>query len=167
MGKESIDQLADDATLAEARAWLRARVREGEECPCCKRLAKVYKRKLNSGMAYLLVILFRLRGFQPTHINDFIGEQKLSASMVGGVLLHQWGLLDDVPEEGPQEKYKSGIYRVTSLGAQFVKGQVRVRKYICLYNNQRIRSYEEDVLETVSIQEALGDKFDYQELLAA
>jgi hypothetical protein len=151
-------------TLEEARDWLRARVRKGAVCPCCKRFAKVYKRKLNSGMAYVLIRLYRVRGFEPTHINQFIGEQKMTASMVGGVLLHQWGLIEEIPgdDDGPV-KYQSGFYRVTELGARFVTDRVRVRKFVHLYDNKLLRVAADD--ETVSIREALTDKFDYQELM--
>jgi hypothetical protein len=118
-------------------------------------------------MAYFLIRLYRVRGCEPTHINDFIGKQKLSASMVGGVLLHQWGLIEEVPEDRsqPKEKYKSGFYRVTDLGARFARGQVRVRKFVYLYDNRLLKSTAED--ETISIEEALADKFDYKELWAS
>ena len=155
---------APTATLTEAQSWLRERVRKGATCPCCKRLAKVYKRKLNSGMAYFLIRLYRVRGLKPTHINDFIGEQKMTASMVGGVLLHQWGLIEEVPDDDT-EKYKSGVYRVTELGARFARGEVRVKKFVHLYDNRLLKVSEG--ITTVSIQDALGDKFDYQELWSA
>lgn len=166
--RPGFDAVSTAITLEEARAWLRERVREGATCPCCKRLAKVYKRKLNSGMAYFLIRLYRKRGFRPTHINDFIGEEKMTASMVGGVLLHQWGLIEEIPEWEQalsQEKYKSGFYRVTKLGAQFAENRVRVNKFVYLYDNRIVRGDGDEA--TVSITEALGDKFDYQELWAA
>lgn len=89
----------------------------------------------------------------------------MSASMVGGVLLHQWGLIEEVPDDADPQKKKAGFYRVTERGVQFVRGEIRVNKFVYLYDN-RLLNISGDT-ETVSMQEALGDRFDYQELMTA
>ena len=40
----------DGMTLGEARDWLRERIEDGEECPCCRQFAKVYRRRLYATM---------------------------------------------------------------------------------------------------------------------
>ena len=49
-----------DCTLEEAKNWLRARIAKGATCPLCHKYAKLYKRKLNSGMAKFLLDFYKL-----------------------------------------------------------------------------------------------------------
>ena len=56
--------LPEDATLEQAKEWLRVRFNEGAECPCCLQHVKLYRRPITSSMAYVLILLHR----EPTSI---------------------------------------------------------------------------------------------------
>lgn len=78
--------------------------------------------------------------------------------------LHWWGLIepkrDAVRDDGSK---KTGYYRITELGQQFVRGEAEVPKYIYLYNQCCLGFCG----PPTTISEALGDKFNYAELMAA
>jgi hypothetical protein len=57
-------------TLAEAQDWLRERLPDGAKCPCCTQFAKVYRRKINSAMAWQLIEAWRRCGQQEFHVRE-------------------------------------------------------------------------------------------------
>jgi hypothetical protein len=44
-------------TITEAKDFLNENYKDGCICPCCNQTVKLYKRKLNSGMARVLRII--------------------------------------------------------------------------------------------------------------
>lgn len=149
----------ENMTVAGARAELRTLVDEGHTCPLCKQFAKVYRRKINSTQARALIIIHRQCGtdwaylpslrmaLAPHHSNE---EPKL----------RYWGLLEERPINRG-DGGRAGEWRVTELGQRFVKGEVTVQKYARIYNGHCLGF----VGERISIREALGDKFNYDELM--
>lgn len=149
--------VGDDVSLGDARDWLRERVDSGERCPCCKQFAKVYRRKLNSTNAMLLIRAYRVAGCAPFHAPTVL------SSHAGGEwarLLH-WGLIADLHLERDDGGH-AGWWRVTEDGERFVKGRVSVPKYVRIYDG-RCLGLQGDL---VSIRDCLGEKFDYAELMA-
>jgi hypothetical protein len=150
----------DAASLREVKQWLLDRVFEGETCPCCGQFAKVYRRKINSTQARALVIIYRECGTEwghlptlrmhlaPHHSNE---EPKL----------RYWDLIEEESVVRP-DGGRAGWWRVTPEGEQWVRGLSRVAKYALIYNGECIRL---DSVQTVSVQESLGDRFDYTELM--
>lgn len=55
----------DSMPLSDARATLRTLVDVGHQCPCCRQFSKVYRRRLNAGMAASLVKLWAAVGERP------------------------------------------------------------------------------------------------------
>lgn len=158
--------MTDDWTLAEARQWLRERLRDGEECPCCMQFAKIYQRKLNSGMAYALIWL--VRWFEKNPESDYVFVNKLADRMVlrrGGewTLIRYWGLIEEKPSDPKSDQRTSGLWRPTPLGIEFAKGEVMVQKYALTYN-RGCQGLEGGL---VDIRECLGDQFSYKELMSA
>lgn len=159
-------------SLTEAKRWLKDRLPDGAFCPCCEQLAKVYKRKLGSAMAFVLVLVDRHKGDEWIHIPSYINAQSLkpvwAAAVRGGgdyaKLIH-WGLLERAPNQEREDgSDRAGYYKITSAGRKFVRNKIRVPRHIWFYDGEPLNR-EDD--ETVSIGEALGDKFDYSELMAA
>jgi hypothetical protein len=141
--------------LKEARDWLRARVYEGERCPCCTQFAKIYRRKINSGMARALIRQWQVCG------QDYVRTTSLCPWTHEAGQLVWWGLIED--EGGRREDGgRSGWWRITDAGKRFVLHQDRVAKYAHIYDGRVLRL---DPSETVSIVECLGAKFDYRELM--
>jgi hypothetical protein len=147
--------IGDNVTLGEARAWLRKRAEEGATCPCCTQFAKVYKRKLNSGMARSLIAMFVIKGTDWVHI-----PTELSARSREEGKLAYWGLVEESVEPR-DDGGRAGWWRVTPAGRRFVLRETRVPKYARIYDGRRLSLTG----EPVSIMDALGDKFDYNELM--
>lgn len=162
------------ATLGEAREWLMQHRDDGAYCPCCGQFAKVYRRKLSSSMAYALVLIDRFFRETPhgwLHVPSYLTENvpaKCGATFRGGdwAKLAYWGLLREQNRGdvhsiagGP----RAGYHRITDRGKLFVRGKIVVPKYVFVYDGEPMGFSE----ETTSIDDALGSRFDYQELMAA
>ena len=156
-------------TLADAAAWVMEQHKKGAVCPCCGQLAKRYKRKLNSSMAYALLLIsryFRTHS-EWLHVPEYL-EQVCTAGPTkrGGdwAKLVHWGLIvakdDETRADGSR---RIGFYKMTPKGMDFVQGRIRVPRYAYLYAQKCIAMSPEDT----SISEALGDRFDYGELMSS
>lgn len=164
----------DVTTLAAAEEWLRANAHEGAMCPACAQTVKVYKRRINSMMAYALLLIYRhfeRDAADWLHVSTFLLQQGLSAKVAAAIRgdyakLKHFGLLEAKEDLGLERRRdgnpRVGLYRITELGRRFVRGEVRVRRYIYQYNKQTV---EVECAETVSIYEALGKRFNYREIM--
>lgn len=132
----------------------------GGICPCCQQRVQVYKRKLASSAAYGLITMYRHHGTEFGH-----APSTAELARLGGELarLSMWGLLEEKPETR-DDGGRAGWWRVTDLGEAFVHGLCRVPKYAHVYAGQVLML---DGRETTSVREALGDKFNYAELMNA
>lgn len=147
-------------TLAGAREWLHNRLDDGVECPCCDQYAKLYKRKLNSGMARSLFWLVNSQNDPDQWIDvPSTAPRHVMRSREFGKLAH-WGLTESKSSEATERKC-SGIWRPTKRGIQFVKREIVVPSYAFIYNNQVVRFSS----ESLTIMEALGEHFKYDELM--
>lgn len=163
---------AEQLTLPEAKRWLSENLDQGAECPCCLQVAKVYQRKITASSAYALILIYRY--FQKRdsaewlHVPSYLNEQGLPPRVAAAIrgdwakLVH-WDLLEQRDDERPDSSRRVGEYRITDLGRQFVQGNVKVRKYVYLYNGGQIR--RKGAQETVDIHQALGERFSYAELM--
>jgi hypothetical protein len=81
-----------------------------------------------------------------------------------GTLQH-WGLTE--AKEGAKEdgNPEPGYHRLTDLGKAFVRGENSVKKYVYLYNDQEIEVDEPEAGERINVREALGSRFDYQDMM--
>jgi len=157
----------DSTPLGEARQWLRDRVEEGAPCPCCKQFAKLYKRKIYSAMARMLITLYRLqcRSTERWHHVSDIGL-KAGCLYIGGdfAKLIYWGLIEQRPkEEDDGDKRTSGYWRITADGIDFVLCKTTAMEYVRIYNGEQFDMYGREV----DIEHCLGKKFKYSELMAA
>lgn len=154
----------DTRTLEEAKQWLRERFEDGAHCPCCNQYVKLYKRKLNSFMAYALLLIDRYFR-QPDakewlHVPSYLIEQ--NAPDRECAKLRYWGLIEEQPGGRDDGNPHSGFYKITDLGKEFVARKARVPMYVFLYNGKPLRRPD---TETIDIYEALGEKFNYSELM--
>lgn len=147
-----------EPTLAEAKAWLRARVDDGERCPCCNQLAKVYRRRINAGAAVGLIYLEREHGFGWVHVPSTGRLAQLGGEFAR---LRYWDLVVEEPEVRP-DGGRTGWWQLTQHGCDFVHNRLTVPKYVRIYDG-RVLGYDET--KWVSIVDALGHKFDYRELM--
>jgi hypothetical protein len=147
-------------TLKEAREALIAQLYEGAICPCCEQFAKVYKRKLNSGIARALIVMYRAAGTTWLHKPTVLAG--LGAAARDESIARYWDLIEE-DSERRSDGGRAGWWRVTKKGADFVQDEIRVPKYALLYNNQLIALEGPEI----GIQDALGDRFNYDELMQA
>ena len=147
--------------LAEVREWVEENADDGVTCPCCGQFAKRYRRKIHSTMARDLIKLSRRVGWgryvrvnaelsgggRPPHLGDF-------------AKLAYWGLIEEHPAQRG-DGGRAGWWKITEDGDRFVSHDLRVPKYAVVYNGAVV-SHDG---EMVNISDALGDKFDYWELM--
>lgn len=142
-------------TLTEAKDWLRERLDDGASCPLCTQHAKVYRRKINSGMARALIVQYRQVGREYAHTSSLCRFTHEAGQ------LSWWGLLEQETDRRP-DGGRSGYWRVTDKGEQFVRSLIPVEKYARIYDGRLLRL---DGGEMVWITDSLGTKFNYQELM--
>jgi hypothetical protein len=148
----------DSASLGEARTWLREQALDkGAKCPCCTQFAKVYRRRLNAGMARSLIIMYRTAGTDWQHIPTTTA----GGSREEGKLRY-WTLVEDgghTPSGGP----RPGMWRVTTAGEAFVLGYSKVPAHALVFDSKLL---ELDAARgEISIHDALGDHFSYELLM--
>lgn len=147
-------------TIQEAKEFLRENFKKGIACPCCGQFVKLYKRKLNSGMARTLIYIYNHSKQDWLNVKDYLRANSLPNNH-DWTLLHYWGLLQEKggdPEHGGKT---IGEWRVTNKGVDFIRNIISVPSHIEIYNN-RLYGYTENY---INIIEALGKHFDYKELM--
>lgn len=147
-------------TLREAKDWLLARVEHGAPCPCCTQFAKVYRRKINSSMAHDLILMWRAFDEDWGYLPDLRKQRSLKGNREESKLRF-WGLVEETAELR-DDGGRSGWWRVTPHGVGFIRGAVSVPKYANIYNGRLLKL---DYTDYVNIWDALGSKFNYQELM--
>ena len=162
-------QAPDDAgTLGDAREGLRDRVDEGTQCPLCHQHAKVYRRTITSPMALALIAIYR-----KAPIGTWVDVPALAATMrtgshrpTGGdeAKTRYWGLLEAMPDAKRDDgSTRTGWWRLTGRGADFVRDDLLVPKHARIYDGRLLGL--DDSAGVIGIRDALGSRFDYDELM--
>ncbi len=132
----------------------------GYTCPHCGQYCKRYYRHFNSNMAIALIVLYRNldKGF--VHLENLMKEAGYKRCGDASYLRH-YRLIEK--KEGKREdgSPRNGMYKITSAGIMFVEGKTKVKKKYIIYNNKH-EGFEGD---EITIQDALGTKFDYRQLM--
>lgn len=156
-----MSEIPDFETLEEAKQFLRDNWEKGVDCPCCNRYVRRYKIKLNSAMSLFLINLYKhsLHSNEPAHISELVNKNGKISMSYGW--LRYWELAENVKNEDPDKK-GSGYWRITELGKKFASGKLRLYSHAYFYDG---KSYGHTG-NKITIQEALGNKFSYEELMA-
>lgn len=150
-------------TLTESVDWVYENKKDGCICPCCSQIAKTYKRKLHKSMALTLINLYKYEEQDQDgwiFVKDFLRVNKLKNSH-DWTLLKYWDILEEKPKSEDIKTKTSGFWRITSKGKLFVTNQIYVQKHIYIFDT-KLLGYSP---ETITIVEALGESFDYEELI--
>lgn len=151
-----------DSSLTEAQDWLRERVDSGERCPCCTQLAKIYYRHINASMAFGLITMYRAHGREWGHAPTTSNVAKLGGELAR---LRLWGLLEEL-KQPREDGGRAGWWRITELGEKFIRNEVSLPNTLRLYDGRVIGvGRKEGDLEQCTMPQALGNKFDYNELI--
>lgn len=157
--KFGIDVNWDPRTVKQVKAHLRDNWVEGTACPCCGQYVKLYRRKLNSGMARTLILIYHHHPIGWVNVKGFLREHNFQNNH-DWTLLSYWGFIVERENTDPQKK-SSGEWRMTDKGRDFVRRNLRAPSHIKIYNNEFLGF---DGTE-ITILEALGKRFDYRELM--
>ena len=133
----------------------------GIVCPCCGQYCKVYKRRLNSAMAVGLIWI--VKHYQEHKRWISIHESPLiQGRRVGGdfAKLEHWGLIVASGNDD-SSKRTSGEWAPTDAGIDFAYGKTQLPSHALIYSNTLLGFSD----EYITIQQALGAKFDYAELM--
>lgn len=167
-----------DASLADVKAWIQERLEQGVWCPACHQHAKIYKRRLNAAVCYVLNLLYKAHKASgvldparaefvhvPSLITEKSADNPRRAAAVRGdaAKLKHWGLIEEQPGKRGDGSKRVGYYRITPRGIAFVQGQITVPSYVWIYNETVI---DRAVTERTSFEEALSKKFNYAELMS-
>lgn len=150
--------------LREARDVLRELVEDGHECPLCRQFAKVYRRRVHATMARELIHFYRRAGLEWFDLPLLAGEisGKRRAYTGDSAKLRYWGLMEE-NDARREDGGRAGWWRVTRRGVDWVTCRLLIPKYARIYDG-RCLGYAG---EPVSIEDALGERFDYRELMAS
>lgn len=145
-------------TLEDSKEYLRANWQDGVACPCCKQFVKLYKRRLHKAMAVSLIKLYKLKDSHEKyyHINDFVG-----IGMGDFAKLKYWGFILEAKNDDDMKR-TSGMWKITQDGIDFVEMKRMAPLYALVFNS----SLYGFTGEPISIKNALGKKFNYEELMA-
>jgi len=152
----------DHWSLKAARVWTLDHASEGTVCPCCEQHVKIYRRKLNASMARSL--LWLVRHCEVTKHWCDVPRQAPTWLLRSRELpkLAYWRLVETQPNTDDPTKRCSGIWRPTSEGRQFAYSRTVVPSHAEIYNGGVV-GYSDT---PTTIREALGERFDYSELMA-
>jgi hypothetical protein len=145
-------------TIKEAHEYLNTHVAKGVKCPCCGQFVKLYKRRIVSSAALGLIKLVRMWQTNP----DWYHVIDLDVTSSGGEFarLRRFGLIVQ-KQNTDKTKTNSGYWKPTEKGINFVFKKIKVPKYFLMFNGTGFGFSEEEI----DIQQALGKKFNYQELM--
>jgi len=140
---------------------------KGTRCPTCKSFIKRYKRKLNSSMAWTLILMYKYFK-QPDHkewlhVEDYMKSlQGIPVSLRGDFpKLRYFGLIKEKDNpEGSENEYDAnnpedqenpnkmvGYYKILQKGIDFVENKIKVPKHIFLYNGEFLGFSNEDTTQ--------------------
>lgn len=155
----------EEETLKQAKVYLRENFKEGANCPCCGQFVKLYKYAFHSGMARCLILIYNATtphkqtdGFM--HVENYFVSIGVKMKGYHGKLKY-YKMLEQLPNND-SSKAKSGIWRITQKGKDFVENKIEVPKRVHLYNDIVVDWSDEQI----TIKQALGSKFNYAELIS-
>jgi len=116
-------------------------------------------------MARILIVIYHMdRMWRPRngwlHVSKEFLKWKKNAVAEEYSKLRFWGLLEPMPNGDPTVP-GTGYWRITDLGREFVEDKVEISRHVFVFDNKVIDASQ----EWTSIRNALGDKFDYDELM--
>lgn len=140
-------------------------VKDGEHCPCCGQLVKLYRRSLSNAPARWMIKLYLHdgnEGREYVYMPEVLNTMRGTPSQGGyGNLGQYWDLTDRMPGIRSDGSNRVGWWRLTDDGREFVLDHLTVPKYAYVYNS---KLFDFDGPEW-SIRDALGTKFDYNDLM--
>ena len=133
--------------------------RTGYTCSCCGQFVKLYSRHFNSGMAIALLTLYKHRDKGFVHLEDLMAANGFKRCGDASYLRH-YMLIEPYVAKRNDGSNRNGHYRITGLGIMFAENKIKVQERFLTFNN-KCEGFEG---KEISIIEALGEKYNYQEM---
>lgn len=153
----------EDFLAQQRESWQRTIAGKGGTCPCCERFGKIYKRSINTTMAYSLSWLVFTAPKDKlgwTDVPRFGPRMVVRSNQLP--TLRWWGLVERNDEAAKVLDLKHvGLWRPTIKGVRFSNNQMAVPKYVFHYNDEVIR-FSEEVMHIAGC----GGRFSYSATMA-
>lgn len=124
-------EITDDMPIGVARLLLQHLLKQGVDCPLCEQRAKMYKISMSPAMMIGLVCFYKEHGTEWGD-NQKVRQLRGATDNKKESKLRFWNLF----ERKPGTKSGAAIWRVTTLGEAFIRGEVKVPKYAFTYNDE-------------------------------
>ena len=139
-------------------------VRDRSDCHACGQYCQIYRRALANVTAMVMIVMYRHNeGRDYINIPELFNTGSLRGGTGDASKGKYWGLTEPMPGERADGSNRVGWWRLTNLGRRFVLGEVTVAKYAHIYDDRRLW-FSGTLLW--SIHDALGERFNYNELMA-
>lgn len=151
-------------TLPEMGDDFRTKLRDGfkGDCPCCGRWAQVYHRRIHSHIARVLIKFYRAGGAERfLHYAEVVKAIRAGSFGDFGTARY-WGLIEGQASDD-SAKSSSGMWKLTQRGVDYIEGRLSVPEYAMVFDDTVLGFADKEL----DIRAALGDKFNYQELMTA
>lgn len=134
---------------------------KGFVCDCCGSYVKMYHRKLNTSMAVVLLLMYRLGKRDFYHVENWLKEIGRPELRADYHKLRFWGLIEAKVGEREDGSKRNGYYKITGRGIMFAENKLTVQEKVLILNN-KMQCFEG---EQINIHQALRNKFNYNELI--
>jgi len=148
-------------TLEEAKKQLRKNFKAGQACPCCHQFVKAYKLQIHSTMARALLEFYHNAPHDRfTHVRN---SNRFPILIKSGSFskLAYWDLIQEERNDDTDKK-RSGHWKLTQNGILFAEKQLKIKRYVWVYNGKMLPMQEDEQTDIVG---CLGKKFSYSELM--
>lgn len=151
-------------SLNLARELLEQRADDGLDCPCCTQRVKVYRRRLTAVAARAVAALYQEHTLSWGHMGEVARKHLRDVAHQGGYLVlgQHWGLIEEDPRKR-SDGGRQGYWRVTPLGADWLRGEDTVPKYARVFNGRCLGLHG----DLVTVTDVLGEGFDFGHLVRA
>lgn len=145
---------SESVWLAKMRStWNKSIEGEGAFCPCCGKWGKVYKTKLSQHLA-LCLRWIAVNGDDDGWIDVQAKGPRWMLKSKTYSLLEHWGLVESKAQ-------RSGVWRATLKGWDFINGLVSVPSAVHIYDN-KVWGFEE---EETTFRGCFGVHFNFDEMM--
>jgi len=152
-------KMNDNTALVRIKEEFFADMQKIKPCPVCGQKAKEYTRTIDNSLAWSLIALYKADKASPEQEYHHVNQLIKSFSSSGMAKLRFWGLVEGKINEDRKKK-ESGLYKITKTGKEFAEQKITVQKYVTTYNNAVLGFF------SINIIDAVGTKFNYEELMS-
>jgi len=132
----------------------------GFVCGVCGSYVKRYTRKFNSNMAIAMIALLKHSKGKFVHLENFLNQHGYQRCGDASYLIH-YGFLERRIGNREDGSSRNGEYKLTGRGVMFCEGKIKAAQKFKILHNR----FEGFAGNDITIQDALGERFNYTELM--